>query len=399
MRRLVNSVLVVSLALLLSWQSGNNKTISKKYDAAQKIEFADSSLTFFRMKVDSLQKKLIKKVRVVHIGDSHIQADYFSGEVRIKLQEVLGNGGRGLVFPYAIAKTNGPTDYRSLTSSTWERQMNVVYPHKFRTGVSGISIKNSESECGFELSPSYDSLPIDFHSAQLFFTSASRCEISCNGSKNNSHNAFNFSSRFDTVCFIFSSAQKKCFLGWKGNGEFLFHGAVLENEKPGITYSSIGVNGARFDEYNKSELFFDQLPLLKPDLIVVSLGTNGSYHAAYSNESFAKQVDVFIANLKLSCPGVSVIFTAPPDNCIYNRKRKTVSENKNVVDARNLMKKKCEQNAIAWWNMYEAMGGKGSMKKWRAEGLAAYDYVHFSKKGYVMQGDMFSEALLEAVIK
>src|ERR1700722_15048738 len=67
--------------------------------------------------LDSFYKKLsvLKKtnkgvVRIVHIGDSHIQADILSGTVRNKLQQYFGNAGRGLIFPYQLAKSNAPAD-------------------------------------------------------------------------------------------------------------------------------------------------------------------------------------------------------------------------------------------------------------------------------------------------
>ncbi len=53
-----------------------------------------------------------QKINIVHIGDSHIQSDLMTNEVRKKLQQQFGNGGRGLVFPYQLAKTNGSYNER-----------------------------------------------------------------------------------------------------------------------------------------------------------------------------------------------------------------------------------------------------------------------------------------------
>ena len=68
---------------------------------------------------------------IIHIGDSHIQGDYFSGEIRMQLQSYFGNGGRGILFPYALAKSFGPrgvavkplglwTGFKTLTSNLTE---------------------------------------------------------------------------------------------------------------------------------------------------------------------------------------------------------------------------------------------------------------------------------------
>src|SRR5690606_14596933 len=63
----------------------------------------------------------------------------------------------------------------------------------------------------------------------------------------------------------------------KPEKEYSLSGVVLEKDEPGILYHSIGVNGAKCSDYNKYPLFFEQLPALHPDMIVISLGTNESF--------------------------------------------------------------------------------------------------------------------------
>lgn len=45
---------------------------------------------------------------IIQIGDSHIQGDYFSSEIRKQLQGFYGNAGQGILFPYSLAKSYGP---------------------------------------------------------------------------------------------------------------------------------------------------------------------------------------------------------------------------------------------------------------------------------------------------
>src|SRR6056297_2082300 len=49
-----------------------------------------------------------KKIEILHIGDSHIQADFFTGRIRSRLQEFFPGsiGARGIIFPYNLAATN-----------------------------------------------------------------------------------------------------------------------------------------------------------------------------------------------------------------------------------------------------------------------------------------------------
>ena len=61
------------------------------------------------------------RVSIVHIGDSHLQADFFSGEMRRCLHKMTGRlqPSRGLFFPYALAKTNSPNNYRVTWRGEW----------------------------------------------------------------------------------------------------------------------------------------------------------------------------------------------------------------------------------------------------------------------------------------
>ena len=76
-------------------------------------------LTPFFNKLLKLENGGAGQVSIVHIGDSHIQADFLTREVRKNLQLRFGNAGRGLVFPLRVAGTNEPNDYRSATNAGW----------------------------------------------------------------------------------------------------------------------------------------------------------------------------------------------------------------------------------------------------------------------------------------
>src|SRR5450631_1614697 len=72
-----------------------------------RIENDSTSLASFYKKLSMQKKNHNHKISIVHIGDSHLQADFFSGEVRKLLQQQYGNAGRGLMFPFKQANTNG----------------------------------------------------------------------------------------------------------------------------------------------------------------------------------------------------------------------------------------------------------------------------------------------------
>ena len=59
----------------------------------------------------------------------------------------------------------------------------------------------------------------------------------------------------------------------------------------------------------------------------------------------------------------------------------------------------CLQHKLPYWDLYEILGGYGSMGKWYTAKLTAKDRVHFTGRGYQIQGDMFYKALMKSYEK
>src|SRR6185295_4957067 len=87
------------------------------------------SLSDFYEKLYRLRKGENLQVRIIHIGDSHIQADFLSGILRQNFQHDFGNGGRGLIFPGRVARTNEPSNVFTSSNSLWEVKR-IVFPEQ-----------------------------------------------------------------------------------------------------------------------------------------------------------------------------------------------------------------------------------------------------------------------------
>ena len=93
--------------------------------------------------IDKLNEN--KVTQILFLGDSHIQADWITSFLRNKFQEKYGNAGRGLVFPYSVANSNGPDDFTSATNQAWENFRLVYEQDVFpQMGASGFVIGNQK---------------------------------------------------------------------------------------------------------------------------------------------------------------------------------------------------------------------------------------------------------------
>ncbi|NTW33871.1 MAG: hypothetical protein HGB12_14855, partial [Bacteroidetes bacterium] len=91
------------------------------------------------------------KLKVLHIGDSHVQADIFTGYIRNEIQNIMGEGGRGFVFPYAAAGTHSAYDYRTSCKGKWDFSKNVQPFPAYDIGITGATIHTEDSSASFKI--------------------------------------------------------------------------------------------------------------------------------------------------------------------------------------------------------------------------------------------------------
>jgi hypothetical protein len=334
------------------------------------------------------------KVRIVHIGDSHLQADFFSGNFRRKLQTFfLGAvGGRGFIFPYKVAQTNNPLNYKVKSQGHWENCRNIEKNKRCKLGLSGIVVSTSEINATVSVSIDDPNLKgYDFDKLMVFHEFGNKKyvprienSISTTPFPKKGYTLFEFETNISAVTLKLErtdSIQKS----------FDFYGFNFESNDPGIIYHTIGVNGAKFDSYLGCEYFTPHLAALEPDLVIISLGTNDVYTYVFDTLDFKNKVDSLIGNVKKAAPMAAILLTTPSDHRI-----KKGEVNRNVAQASAILKSKAKQWNISYWDYYTVMGGQGSIDFWRSTGMAHTDYLHYTQKGYEYQSQLMFNAFLNS---
>lgn len=354
----------------------------------------DSALFPFYEKLKSLEQDKSDKIIVSHIGDSHIQADFFSGRIREALQKKFGNAGRGLVFPYRAARSNEPYSIRSSGKGKWRSGRNVSNRDSLPIGVTGFSLEtNDTSGIIFLKIASSDSLDYSFKVVEVYCENDSGFCRPLLKDTASVQALQSVSSELQKETFVFSSRTSSLELMPSAKdtvNPMRLYGLNLMNDEGGLLYHSIGVNGAEFRHYLGSKYFFAQFFRLKPELVIVSLGTNEAYGKAFAADQFVNSMKAFADTIRKALPETIILFTVPSDS--YRGRYR----NRTVELARTLMINFCNVNGYPYWDLFEVMGGAGSMAKWYANGLTAKDRLHFRPKGYAIQGFLFNEAFLNS---
>lgn len=358
-----------------------------------------------------------QKLNFYHIGGSHIQADVYSNLMRERLQTKWKNlpGERGFVFPFNLAGTNNPANYRFTSPNRWTGYRSVVSKQKYiRYGLMGMAASCSDRSISmsFEYKNTISAPPIDliriYHnkgtlnyqislegdSSLVSFQSTDE-ELGCTD-LHLSKEVQSFTVKFtyfneelasaDTLDSLMSVTQDF-------HREPLFiYGFELLNNRPGISYTSIGVNGAGLYTYLDNVYFEEQLKQYPPDFFAFSVGTNDAnttyakFNPKVYKENLRKMMEIVLA----ANPNCAILLTVPND-ALYNRKYL----NKNVARERTVIIELAKEYQIAVWDLYGIMGELGSSRTWVRNRLMRTDHVHFTHEGYVLKGQMFYVSFLK----
>lgn len=336
----------------------------------------------------------LKQVNVLHIGDSHLQPNIITEVLRDGLQQKFGNAGRGLIVPYTVAGTNSPTDIISQSNEKWEGKRNSKPLLPQANGIGGITIESADSTASFIFqlpekyaftkmtvffqnnSTSYDLLAEDLINRQIINLKKYIDEKD----KNVASVTFTKPTYKVKITSIKSKPEQT---------HTTILGINTTNDKKGLIYHSIGVNGAEYFHYDTSKYFNEQTPFLNPNIIIVSLGTNEAYRkdADFDEAGIKKDVDSFIHNLKKYNPGVSFLITTPA--YAY----KNGKQNSRLKIIHDILVGYCNENQLAYWDLQEITGEAAN---WKNNNLFSKDLVHYNKEGYKLQGQLLLKAILNS---
>lgn len=178
---------------------------------------------------------------------------------------------------------------------------------------------------------------------------------------------------------------------------FTMTGILAETDAPGITYTGVGINGAKVHDYFEEvcPLFEKEMAFYKPDLVIFAIGINDANVKHFNDKQFKEDYDRLIARIKKVNPNAAIIFET--NNDMYRKvKRKRYVQHPNGDVARKAFFELADKHKAGVWDKFSLMGGLGSMSKWEKADLAKADKVHFKLAGYNLLGDLFYKAIINS---
>lgn len=357
--------------------------------------------------LDSLFQKMYlqrtehnQRIHILQIGDSHIQADFSSAQVRANIQADFGNAGRGVVVPLRVAKSNEPFNYKITSNVVCTSKRCVFVDDPMPIGIGGVTIQSFSDSINFHIK-TFDYPPVNygFNKVTLFYRkdSASYNFVvedslgknlgTINASGNSAYPNTSVVQLPQLTNDIVIKAQKAN----EAQTNAMIFGLNLENDSAGVIYSAVGVNGAEAFQYARAKYFAEQTAAIQPQLIVISLGTNEAQRRPFDKELMQCRLDSLVKELREANPKTPIILATPPDSYFHKK-----YYNPSVAAIHTVIVDYAKENHLAVWDLFSATGGFKSCYQWKRYGLMRSDGIHFTRAGYELQGNLFYEALIKA---
>ena len=332
-------------------------------------------------------------VRVMHYGDSQIEEDRITNNLRENLQKQYGGGGVGLIPLHQTIPTRTIRQWLSIdgvvqTAQKGTKRYLVYGPRSMRMdgddyGVMGqVAIMDSTLVAGSE-DVILNIEPIDKkRTPHNYFNRIRVLTDSVDGYVLTNDTTLHYTTQsFTTLHYILPDSTTRCALHLQGRGKV--YGISLETDK-GVIVDNIpmrGCSGNIFTKIDSAQLaaFYRET---NTRLIILQYGgnmipqtENPSTISGYVRTTLRQQVRY----IRACAPQASILFIGPSD--MSTRIDGEMVTYPLVPYMDRLLKKMAQEEQIAYWSMYDAMGGNGSMVKWVEVGLAGSDYVHFTRAG------------------
>ncbi len=286
------------------------------------LQFPGSEERFENLygRIDSLLFLGQGQINVVHVGGSHIQADMWSDRMRQRLQTFYpGNrGSRGLIFPFRMAKTNNPANYKAEFTGSWTGCRCVQRDRGCTFGLTGINVTTQDTLTTIHLyfrgensgSYSFDRVRVFHDLGPDSYTIKVANDSVIYTQETNEAEGYTRFQMGEFLTELRLEIRKTDSL----QNHFTLYGIALESEDPGFIYHAIGVNGAATVSYKRCQLWEQHLRAIQPDLVIFSIGINDANGPNFDAGYYERNYDELVRRVYAANPEAAILFTTNNDS-------------------------------------------------------------------------------------
>jgi lysophospholipase L1-like esterase len=401
-------------SLLFKIPVKKTKPIVQSYKSQSKsfsnIRFSDSDDLRFQLLYESLrnlqmEKASNKSIRILHYGDSQIEGDRTTREIRNFFQEKYGGTGTGFqnMTPFVpMAAVAHKTDGKWVRMTSFGRQDQRQSDGRY--GVTGIANRfNSRVDGEYDAFINFYPRSYGYKKAREFskfqlFHGPLQDSLKISWFINDTLNQIQLMDTLtdDSKLVVRASEPiKELRIEFKGASPD-FYGISLDG-KSGVNVDNIsmrGSSGISFTQMDESH-FKKELSNHEIALIILQFGGNSvPYFKTKESvksygQSFQRQIQLF----KRLVPSASILVVGPSD--MASKKGLKWLSYPIIREVRNTMMNVAFDERVGYFDLCGFMGGEGSMVEWvnKSPPLAGPDHIHFTRRGAKKVGIAIANAI------
>lgn len=372
-------------------------------DSLAIIDFVHDSINNMSKFYNALTqlKKTKKKVRIAYFGDSMIEGDLVTQDLRTYFQNKFGGNGVGMLPLTSITAGFRQTVIHKF-SERWETFSFVdTHNKKISLGVMGYSFvpsSNADSTAlnksdWAEFTATHNKHLNNFENSYLFYGKSTGNNYAFTKDKNLKLNGTEIVN-VDTILNHQNSQRFK--LNFNCKSAQTIYGVSIESDSGVIVdnYAFRGNSGIALGKVpNNIYEGFDKL--LNYDLIILHYGLNVASEKNNDYSWYQRSMTKTIAKLKKCFPNAAFLLISVSDKSYkVDGLFETIPGIPILVDNQKQM---AQENNIAFWNLYGNMGGYNSMVGWveADTALANKDYTHLNFRGANKVSRMLYNSLID----
>ncbi len=355
---------------------------------------------FFESLARTERREAAAVTRVVYFGDSVVASDFGTGTLRRLLQQRFGDAGHGFVLVANAWPQYFHNDVHRVADPGF-RVSRIVGPRAKDGlyGLGGVSFSAApglHSRIGTAKDGTFGRRVSRFEIAYVAEPGGGGLEARVDGNLARTIDTSSPDKRETFAELRVPDGEHELELRTVRGNVRLF-GVVLERDEPGVVLDAIGVVGARMRTLDESDDadFAAALAWRRPNLVVFQFGANESGDGfAYPMPEYHRTMKELIEKVFRAVPGTSCLVVGAMDRARKENDRLvTVPIIPHIVEEQ---RKVASEAGCAYYSLYEAMGGRGSMAAWVRRGYGAGDFTHPTSWGAEKIGKWLYSALGDA---
>lgn len=366
-------------------------------DAVVHIEDFDTLAT---TRLEQFYDKLAsgESVRIAFMGDSFVEGDILTSDLRAELQGLFGGRGVGFVacdIPFATVRKTVKR-----TSSAWSaysvmKPKSVPQDMADKFFVSGYLAKGGVgATTRWQTTDAFPTLDSCTRARVLLYSrDTSVVELMLNDSIPHSVEV----AADERLREIYVEAENIASLRVKvAKGNILCYGVSLESEG-GVAVDNFSVrsNNGHAIFGTGAAINRQAHDMLGYDLVVLQYGLNIMQKGQRGYSNYRTQLCNMIAYAERCFPGAAILVMGVSDRWVRSDESGSYVPIGSVDALTSYQRAAADSTKVAFWNTSQAMAALGGMPAFVANGWAANDYTHINFKG----GRKVAEAMVAAIVE